>query len=209
MSRTITEPASIDVEELERAPWDLDPRPVVVVFTDHERACLGELGIAAFSVEGGGTRKQLAETLSKEGSGHDITIVVNRDGADAPGSVRERALRMADWLAASLDRPVGWSMPPDEASDLPSWKSRMEKEGIPIQRLGALFASGLNPRHVEPPPRLRPLFRQGPAVTLKEWREQMRDARKESINSPGAYLDSSPTGCGKSAADKVILLEGQ
>ncbi len=42
---------------------------------------------------------------------------------------------------------------------------------------------------------------EGPVVSLDAWREQMRQARIDSLKQPGVYLDASTTGAGKTTAD--------
>lgn len=42
-------------------------------------------------------------------------------------------------------------------------------------------------------------------VTLDSWRAQMRQARLDSLDAPGVYLDSSTTGAGKSTADREAM----
>jgi hypothetical protein len=46
---------------------------------------------------------------------------------------------------------------------------------------------------------------EGPAVSLQSWRKQLTDARRNSVGQPGIYLDRSPTGAGKSFADKAAI----
>ena len=45
----------------------------------------------------------------------------------------------------------------------------------------------------------------GPMVLLESWREQLTDSRRNSVGKPGIYLDRSPTGAGKSFADKAAI----
>jgi hypothetical protein len=56
----------------------------------------------------------------------------------------------------------------------------------------------LHHKHVRVEPYQEP---QGEAVPLDAWREQMRQARIDSLKQPGIYLDSSTTGAGKTTAD--------
>lgn len=46
---------------------------------------------------------------------------------------------------------------------------------------------------------------QGRAVILQRWRKQLTEARRKSVGNPGIYLDRSPTGAGKSFADKAAI----
>lgn len=46
---------------------------------------------------------------------------------------------------------------------------------------------------------------EGPAVLLESWRDELTDARRNSVGQPGIYLDRSPTGAGKSFADKAAI----
>ena len=52
------------------------------------------------------------------------------------------------------------------------------------------------PKQIKEPPRLI-----GPGRTLTEWRVDIMRGRQDLIGKPGLYLDSGPTGSGKSTAD--------
>ena len=44
-----------------------------------------------------------------------------------------------------------------------------------------------------------------PIISLEDWRRQMADVRTEALNSPAHYFDRSPTGAGKSFADRELI----
>ena len=46
----------------------------------------------------------------------------------------------------------------------------------------------------------------GQVVKLDDWWKEMAAARIESIGKPGLYCDSSPTGAGKSHADRQAMI---
>ena len=45
----------------------------------------------------------------------------------------------------------------------------------------------------------------GAAVSLQSWRDQLTEARQQSVGQPGIYLDRSSTGAGKSYADRAAI----
>jgi hypothetical protein len=75
-------------------------------------------------------------------------------------------------------------------------------------KLRERFLAGLQVTTVSPPP-VRPAEKPtGDVVTLRDWRNQIAEARKASLKDAGIYFDASPTGAGKSYADGCALEGG-
>ena len=72
-------------------------------------------------------------------------------------------------------------------------------------QLAERFVQGLQVQTIEPPPVYVPPDPSGDVVDLASYRTAMESARLESLDNPGVYLDTSPTGAGKSFADGVAL----
>jgi len=74
-----------------------------------------------------------------------------------------------------------------------------------LDRLGEEFLKRLDVTWVCPDVAFVSERPQGQAVLLQRWREQLTEARRHSVGNPGIYLDRSPTGAGKSFADKSAI----
>jgi hypothetical protein len=98
-------------------------------------------------------------------------------------------------------------MPPDGFKDAREWFKGQDRR----HDVADVFIDGLTdvtviepPDVVEVEPYRDPL---GDLVTLDAWRNEMKSNRLESIGTPGLYFDGSPTGSGKSHADRAAMRE--
>jgi hypothetical protein len=69
------------------------------------------------------------------------------------------------------------------------------------EELARRFTAGLILERIDPPRVYEQPKPRGPEVPLGDYRDKMLDARIESLDKPGIYIDTSPTGSGKSHAD--------
>jgi hypothetical protein len=67
--------------------------------------------------------------------------------------------------------------------------------------LSRRFAIGLTIEWIDPPRIYEQPKPKGPEIPLGDYRKEMLNARIESLGKPGIYIDTSPTGSGKSYAD--------
>ncbi|MGZ0174263.1 MAG: hypothetical protein ACKVHE_32560, partial [Planctomycetales bacterium] len=74
-----------------------------------------------------------------------------------------------------------------------------------LKKLGEVFLRRLEVTWISPDVAFVSERPEGQAVSLASWREQLTDARRNSVGQPGIYLDRSPTGAGKSFADKAAI----
>jgi hypothetical protein len=72
--------------------------------------------------------------------------------------------------------------------------------------LGRVFLEGLLLETVTPPATMRVERPKGPEISLGDYRDALVRARLLSLDQPAMYLDRSPTGTGKSYADRVAIL---
>ena len=110
------------------------------------------------------------------------------------------AEQTAAGLSERLGRPVCWSLPPDGAKDSREW---LRAHGANGHR----FLTGLLESIVTVEPSEEPDWNSPPVVSvavdgrrvasMDEVQSVMREARTNSINRPGVYLDRSGTGTGK------------
>jgi hypothetical protein len=123
---------------------------------------------------------------------------------------RYGAERTAAGLSERLGRPVCWSLPPGGAKDAREW---LLSHGANGHR----FLSGLLNSIVTVEPLDEPDWTSPPVVTvavdgrrvvsMDEVQSVMREARMNSLNRPGVYLDRSGTGTGKThlSAEMVVV----
>lgn len=136
----------------------------------------------------------------------EILVIGERDQKpDGRWPGREGAVSTASQLAETLERPIAWSLPPDDAKDTRAWL-REAPVGLPTERLADLYLSGLSRTWVHPIPQITAAAPAGPAVELGDWRTAMLTVRLTSLSTPGCYLDGSPTGSGKTNVDLQVLL---
>lgn len=78
---------------------------------------------------------------------------------------------------------------------------------MPEHERGMMFLAGLDVTQIYRPivmPVQRP---SGPTVSTEEWRQVMLQNRLQSVSTAGLYLDSSPTGAGKSYVDFAVIVQ--
>jgi hypothetical protein len=140
-----------------------------------------------------------------------LIIVPDRDVNDKGKNVGlEGAYKAAKYLAARLQRPILVALPPDGLKDTRAWLQSFCQGDLSPERLAAAREVFLN--HVQNtaetihPGRHYELHDDDRLeLSLDEWREQMQDARIASIDRPTHYADFSPTGSGKSFADRALI----
>lgn len=133
------------------------------------------------------------------------------------------AVETAKKLSVALDRTIYWTLPPDGAKDVREWLQRtMEgyrqrllisskawsadalatSEMLSAVRRDFLNGLKLDSINSAPMPAEPPI---GPAISLDDWREMLRERRVESVGRPGINLDRSGTGYGKTTADFAAI----
>ena len=186
--------------------WHLCAGPVLLPEGASDAAALLTIGCCAVGRPSNNSGVPLlAELLKGVPRDREIIVLAERDQKeDGSWPGREGAIATATRLAESLDRPVAWSLPPDEAKDARAWLNAMPK--LPRERLFDLFLTGLHAHLVQPPYVIAVPCPCGASKTLADWRFEMFELRKSSLEGDGVYLDRSPTGCGKSAVDTRLLI---
>ncbi|MDC0274584.1 hypothetical protein OAK91_07620, partial [Planctomycetaceae bacterium] len=113
------------------------------------------------------------------------------------------ARRTAEQLAENLGRTVYWALCPDRAKDVRDWLAT-------VSGSGSGFLQKLQPVQVTPQiPLEKPPEDSRVTVTLKEYRTQIVDLRVPTVGKPGVYIDTSPTGAGKSYSDIAAIKKTQ
>lgn len=178
--------------------WNAGDGPLLLVEGGSDTAAVLTMGLPAIGRPSNrGGVAHLAELL--DGFDRDIIVIGEHDekpDGRCPG--RDGAISTATSLAKSLHRTIAWSMPPDGAKDSRSW---LNDNGCDGQR----FIAGLDLQVIEPPKVYIPPTDVREVIGLEQWRLQLASDRVESLEQPGVYLDSSPTGSGKSFADKSAI----
>lgn len=194
--------------------WATPAGPVLLVEGASDTAAGISMGLAVVGRPSNrGGVPMLAELLADIPPDRPIIVVGEDDRKDDgrwPG--RDGAVSTAEKLAAELRRTVAWSMPPDEAKDTRTWLNGLPDDDLAA--LGRIYADKLlqGATIVEPPPAAPYETYQPPTakvVSLDDWRGQMAAARLSSVGSQGVYFDGSPTGTGKSYADRAALVEAE
>lgn len=185
--------------------WDSGNGPILLVEGASDTAALLTIALNAVGrPSNAGGIELLLDLLVDLPSDRDIIVIGERDqkpNGHWPG--KAGAIRTAQRLADGLNRPIAWSLPPDGAKDSRAWLQSTPE--MPVDRLAALFVSGLETCAVEPPPRFTVPVDDRPEVPLSEWRKEMLRLRIKSLQSPGCYLDFSPTGSGKTHVDFLLI----
>lgn len=188
--------------------WNAGDGLIVLVEGGSDTAALIGIGVNAVGRPSNlGGVDLLAELLDGVPASREIVVLGERDEKDDgkwPG--RDGAVRTAERLSEELERPIGWSLPPDNAKDARAWLLAMPR--IPDVRLLALFVSGLQTTVIEPPPRFSYHVDVSPPVALDDWRDAMLQSRIDILYYPGCYLDASSTGAGKSHLDFATIMHG-
>ena len=147
----------------------------------------------------GSTLQEAADLLGEETDADRIVVVAERDQKEDgswPGLTESR--RWAAQLADRLGRTVELCLPPGDHKDMreavlaghtaETWLAGVEWQ----EQVGTSVADFSRPG-------------EGPVVGLSEYRRLLAESRVASLDSPGAYFDSSPCGSGKSTADRAAL----
>ncbi|HEY0984834.1 hypothetical protein [Schlesneria sp.] len=187
--------------------WSALPGPMLLVEGASDTAAVLSMelcGIGRPSNTGG--VDHLIGLLEDQPLDREIIVVGEWDRkSDGSWPGRTGAESTARQLAQALERPIGWALPPDRSKDTRTWL-RTAPQGLPIDRLGGLFLSGLNVHWLSPPPLYSTASQIEPEVSLPCWRDAMLAVRIQHLAVPGCYLDASPTGSGKSLVDVRTLV---
>lgn len=185
--------------------WDLREGPILLVEGGSDTAALLGLNLCVVGRPSNfGGVDLLTELLLEQPLDRDIIVVAENDQKpDGKWPGKEGAIRTAERLALELNRTINWSLPPDHAKDARVWLNTMPE--LPVERLRALWLSGLDAVVVRPPPRHACELPRGSPTSLADWRESMLEARLSSLAHPGLYLDRSATGAGKSYVDFAAI----
>lgn len=186
--------------------WDAADGPILLVEGGSDTAAAMTIGLNVVGrPSNNGGVNLLADLLVETPIDREIVVIGERDqkvNGRWPG--REGAVSTAKQLAETLERPIVWALPPDDAKDARVWLRGMPS--LPSDRLAALFVSGLETTVIEPPITVRVTQKSGPARGVDDWRETMLQARIRSLGKPGYYLDASTTGAGKTHVDYNALM---
>jgi len=187
------------------------PGPILLVEGGSDAAALLSIGLCVIGRPSNtGGLPLLIELLEKHPD-RDVIVIGERDekpNGRWPG--RSGAILTAERLAAGLGRPIYWALPPGGAKDARDYLNTLMPtiDARRLADLGKLFLSSLESTAIEPPelPKVEPYQEPtGELVELEVWRRDMGTARLETIDEPGLYFDRSPTGAGKSYADRDAL----
>lgn len=194
------------------AGWSSGPGPVLLVEGGSDTATGISLGLSVIGRPSNrGGVELLAEMLKH--TDRDIIVLGERDEKpDGRWPGQDGARATAKRLAALLGRSVSWSLPPEGSKDLRTWVQSEAPAAAhaargDLDKLGLFFVSLLDLQTEAPPTDqvepYKPL--EGDLVPLDQWRKRMTTARVDSIDKPGLYVDTSPTGSGKSHADREAM----
>ncbi|TWT29816.1 hypothetical protein KOR42_54850 [Thalassoglobus neptunius] len=186
--------------------WDTGSGPLLLVEGASDVAAAMLLGL---SVVGRPSNRagvnQLAELLVEVPEEREIVVLGERDQKPSglwPG--KDGAISTATKLAKQLQRPVGWSLPPDGCKDLREWLN--QHGGDQPLRMQHLFLQGLHIEEITPPPKQRLDVDSRPVINDDQYRKLMVQVRTRSLDRPGIYLDRSGTGHGKSTVDFEVIV---
>jgi len=178
--------------------WNAGDEPLLLVEGGSDTAAVLTMGLPAIGRPSNmGGVAYLAELL--DGFNRDIIVIGEHDekpDGRCPG--RDGAISTATRLSKSLHRTIAWSMPPDGEKDSRSW---LNHNGCDSQR----FIAGLDLQVIEPPKVYIPSVDDRPVISLEQYRLQLVNIHVESLEEPGVYLLTAPTGSGKSFANKPAI----
>jgi hypothetical protein len=185
--------------------WDTGVGPILLVEGASDTAALLTIGLSAVGRPSNrGGVDHLVDMLSDFPLEREIVVFGERDQKeDGKWPGMEGAVSTATKLAETLERPIHWALPPDNAKDSRAWLQSMPK--LPADRLADLFLSGLDVKVVNAPITIGAEPESTITLDLNIWRSLMEKARLDSLGKPGVYLDRSPTGAGKSHVDFVAI----
>ncbi len=177
--------------------WDKTPGPIYLVEGHSDTAALMTMGccVVGRPSNSGGT-DQLIELLKHQPNRQIIVLGEHDQKENGTWPGRAGAISTAKGLSAGLGRPIDWALPPAGYKDVRAYLTS-EEEKPPWE---------LDLNTIEPPPPPEP-YRPpvGEQRSLVDWRKELTDARLEALKEPGIYFDGSPTGAGKSFADRVAM----
>jgi len=154
--------------------------------------CIGLMGVWNWIVKQSDPRELIPDLAGINWQGRIVLIVFDYDTIRKP-DVNYAAAELARVLTERGADVRILHLPPGPR-DL---NGKPMKQAIDdyIKRYGeAAFREWVEQQMVELPER-----------SLEEWREEMMRARLDSLSQPGVYIDTSPTGAGKSYADSATL----
>ena len=181
------------------------PGPILLVEGGSDTAALLAAGCCVVGRPSNtGGVSHLVELLQDHPTRKICVIGEHDEKPDGRCPGKSGAISTATKLAEGLGRRVTWAMPPGEFKDAREWLRAQDRHD------GADFIAGLTETVIEPPAvvEVEP-YVEPPSgfVQLDAWREQMEVSRLDSVSHPGLYFDGSPTGSGKSFADRKAMVE--
>lgn len=187
--------------------WFKRPGPVLLVEGASDTAALIAAGCCVIGRPSNtGGVAHLVELLRNHPDREVIVIGEHDEKPDGRCPGRSGAISTATKLAEGLRRQVTWCMPPTLFKDAREWFTSQDRR----HDVADEFIDGLTDLTVIEPPdvvEVEPYAEpSGDLVTLDAWRDKMKAVRLESIGTPGLYFDGSPTGAGKSHADRAAMI---
>jgi hypothetical protein len=181
--------------------WNVGEGPILLPEGASDTAALMTIGLNAVGrPSNAGGVDLLIDLLFEIPIQRGIVVIGERDKkTDGKWPGRGGAISTATRLAEAFERPIDWAFPPDNAKDSRAWLKSLPS--LPGERLADLFITGIDTKQINPPITLRIDPEPENTLPLGQWREMMLHARLQSLGKPGAYLDCSPTGSGKSHVD--------
>lgn len=154
--------------------------------------CIGLMGAWNWVVGGSDPRQLISDLEEIDWRGRTVVIVFDFDTERKPG-VNHAAAELARVLTEHGADVRVLQLPPGPRR--PNGKRAKQAVDDFIVRHGDVaFRKWLREQLATPP--VRP---------LQKWRAEMEQARIDSLEEPGIYLDRSPTGAGKTYADGAAL----
>lgn len=177
--------------------WHEAPGPIYTVEGASDTAAMMTMGHCVIGRPNNRGGADMLGEMLKHHPNREI-IVLGEDDRKEDGSWpgREGAIAVATKLANQLQRSIYWALPPPGFKDVREYLNAAEPKppwALDLQEIGPTII-------VEP--HRGP---SGPKRTLGEWREELPQARLRALEQPGLYFDGSPTGAGKSYADRTAM----
>jgi hypothetical protein len=184
--------------------WNQGDGPLLIVEGASDTLACHGIGLAVVgrpSATGGVA--MLVDLLQAWPADRAIVVVGEHDakpGGRWPG--RDGAVAVAGRLAEELDRPILWSLPPDGHKDARAWiAAGIDAAAITAQILAVATA-------VQPPPGAihedGTLPKEDPRM-IREYRHELFHSKTTAMGEQGVFVDTSPTGAGKSYSTCVAL----
>ena len=155
-------------------------------------------------------RRSLLNLLQRTTS--DIVIVADRDDTIDEDNTTgiDAARKLARFLASLLRVVVYVVLPPQPYKDVRLWLNDFCRDGLTPERCQEAHdyfqAHIQNTAEIIEPGLHYPQDNDNrPSIALDEWRREMVSRRMAAIEEPGHYMDTSPTGSGKSFADRPVI----